>query len=48
MNQEKIGRFIAQKRKEKVMTQEVLPSKLGVSFKASLNEKEDAVFLITL
>ena len=33
MNQEKIGRFIAQKRKEKGMTQEKLAEKLGVSFK---------------
>ena len=34
MNQEKIGKFIAQKRKSKKLTQEQLAEKLGVSTNA--------------
>lgn len=34
MNQEKIGKFIAKKRKDKKMTQEILAEKLGVSINA--------------
>ena len=34
MNQEKIGKFIAQKRKEKNLTQEQIAEKLGVSINA--------------
>lgn len=37
MNQEKIGKFIAIKRKEKKLTQEQLAEKLGVSGKSVSN-----------
>lgn len=34
MNQEKIGKFISEKRKDKKLTQEQLAEKLGVSINA--------------
>ena len=46
MNQEKIGAFIARRRKEKKLTQAKLASYLGITDRAYLNGKEAKDYLI--
>lgn len=46
MNQEKIGSFIAQRRKDKKLTQAKLASYLGIVIGQFLNGKEERVYQI--
>ena len=48
MNQQKIGKFISRKRKEKTITQEQLAEKLGVSNKTVSKWERVNVCLIIL
>lgn len=48
MNQLTIGKFIAQKRKEKNLTQEQLSEKLGVSTRPYQNGNAENVCLTTV